>query len=107
MLIDDDTVEKYITKIAAGSSIVIIEDSVVLFRYPNSLIRIRAEAVYDAEYERAVNDGLLTRASLEKLIEERNLFSTQKLLGKYKLKLDVEGYTESRQIEMKIVKERL
>lgn len=77
MLIDDDAVEKYITKIATGSSVKLIEDSVLFFKYPSNFKKVRAESIYDVEYKNAVDDGLFDRASLEKLIEERNLFTEE------------------------------
>lgn len=77
MLIDDDTVEKYIVNISAGSSIVLIDDSVVVFKYPSNFVKLRADFVYDVEYAKAIKQGFLDKVSLEKLIEERKIFSNE------------------------------
>lgn len=75
MHLSDADVDNYITCISTRSSIVVIDDIIVIFKHPTNLVRQRADMIYTTEFEKAKQDGLLDRASLEKLIEERNLFT--------------------------------
>lgn len=109
MLLDDDAVEKYIVKIATGSSIEIIGDSVVVFRYPTNIEKLKAESVYSKEYQKALDDGLLNREALEKLIKERNLFSEQdqEQLNRLKSKLDAQRVLLSKTTVVKANQNRI
>lgn len=90
MLITDEEVEKLISKISSGKHICIVDDEVIIIKYPDNFQNYISDIYYEKEYEKAIADGLLDRTSLEKLIEERNLFTTeeQKHLDSLKSKLE-------------------
>ena len=92
MDLSDVDVENYITCISTRSSIVVIDDIVVIFKHPTNLVRQRADMIFTTEFEKAKQDGLLDRVALEKLIEERNLFTEddKKRLNRLETKLKVQ-----------------
>ncbi len=91
MLIDDDDVERYITSIATGSIIKIIDGKFVTLKYPNNHIKLQADVLYKAEYDKAIESGLLDRSSLEELIKQRNLFTEEDQKRLDKLYTQLEG----------------
>jgi hypothetical protein len=89
--LSDVDVDNYITCISTRSSIVVIDDIVVIFKHPTNLVRQRADMIYTTEFEKAKQDGLLDRESLEKLIEERNLFTAEDKTRLSKLEAQLEA----------------
>lgn len=75
MLFSDDEVDKIITTIATGRCLVVIDDHIITFKQPNTYLRQQASAIYECEFEKAKKEGLLEQASLEKLVEERGIFT--------------------------------
>jgi len=89
-LLSDDDVEKYIIKISTGTKLDIINNEIILFKYPDNNLKLKTDIFYDISYKKAIKDGLLDRAALEDLIEKRNLFSAdeQKQLDKLNSRLE-------------------
>jgi len=90
MLLEDDQVEKLITKISVGKDIKIVDDQLITLKFPSNLIKLEADVLYENEYQKAINSGLLNRSSLEELIKRRNLFTDedQKNLDSLEAKLE-------------------
>lgn len=90
MLLADEEVERLITRISTGINISIIGSSPIIFKFPSNLVKLEADVLYEKEYQDAIDNGLLNRSSLEKLIEKRNLFTKedQKKLDGLKTKLE-------------------
>ena len=90
MLIDDEVVERYLICISTGKIIKYIDNQLLTFEFPNNLLKLKADAIYSVEYEKAINDGLLSRESLEELIKKRQLFTKedQTKLDRLNSKLD-------------------
>jgi hypothetical protein len=90
MLLEDEQVEKLITKISVGVTIEIIDGQLITFKFPSNLIKLEADVLYEDEYQKAIDSGLLNRSSLEELIKKRNLFTDedQKKLEGLKTKLE-------------------
>jgi len=77
MFIDDEEVEKLITRIAATTFVCLVDNILITFKYPSNHLKQVADVYYEQEYETAINTGLLSRTALEKLIEERKLFTDE------------------------------
>ena len=75
MVISDDIVEQTIISIATTRKLVVIDDMFLMFKQPTNLIKQKAGSIYLREFERAKKDGLLEQVALEKIIEERALFT--------------------------------
>lgn len=75
MFIDDEEVERLVTRIAAATFVCLVDDSLIILEYPSNHLKQIADVYYEQEYEEAIKGGLLSRASLEQLIEERKLFT--------------------------------
>jgi hypothetical protein len=92
MLLSDDAVEQAIITIATGRLLVYIDGTFIALKQPNNFIKQKADAIYECEFEKAKKDGLLERAALEKIVEERALFTEddKKKLAKLESKLEAQ-----------------
>jgi len=76
-----DEIEKYLCRIFTGKEIFYInngkEDVKLIFRQPSNDIRLAANSVYDKAYKDALDEGILSLKDLEKLIKERNIFTSE------------------------------
>jgi len=90
-----EEVERCLLKIFCGKEMVLVEkddrDFFVVFKYPTNNIRMRANIIYEDAYTRAIKDGILPVEDLEKLIEERNLFTDEDKKRVEKLENQIEG----------------
>lgn len=75
MSLDDIEVEQYLLSISTGTRFFSIDDKLLIFKHPNSFVKMKADLLYNTEFEKAKSNGLLDQIALEKLIEERNLFT--------------------------------
>lgn len=107
--IDDEVIEKTITAISIGQSTQLIDDEIVIFKFPPNNIRQLSEVLYDKEYKEAIKNGLLDKKSLEKLIKERNLFSAEdsKQLDSLNSKLEGQRVLLSKTVLVKANQERI
>lgn len=74
-MLSDEEVEKIILSISTGRTVVIIDDIFITFKQPSVYLRQQAGVIYEREFEKAKQDGLLEQSALEKLVEERSLFT--------------------------------
>lgn len=72
-----EEIEQHLSYIFNGKKYLYIEDDLFIFRFPSNDIKQRAEAVYRKAYKEAVASGMLPVAELEKLLEQRNLISSE------------------------------
>jgi hypothetical protein len=82
--VDDIThelIEEYLCKIFTGKELLYIDngsmDICIEFRQPTNAIILRANLIYHKAYQQAISDGILSAEDLEKLIKERNIFTTE------------------------------
>lgn len=93
MELSHEEVEQFIAKIASGKEFIYVDslEDFVVFEYPNNELRQSAKVIYDSEYKRALKLGLLPMAELEKIIEERGLYTEADKSKVSKLKSQLEA----------------
>lgn len=74
-MLTDEEVERHLNQIFMGKSFVYINDKLILLKQPDNEIKMKANLVYDDAYKKALSSGLVSTKALQKIIEERNLFS--------------------------------
>jgi len=74
MQLTDIEVERLLSSISSGCKVEFITDQFITFKHPSTRIKLKADIIYDIEYQKAISEGLPTRAELEELIVKRNLF---------------------------------
>jgi len=76
-----DEIEKCLCRIFTGREIVCVgdgeKDIKLVFIQPNNYVRLAANSIYDRVYKEALDDGILSLKDLEKLIRERNIFTSE------------------------------
>lgn len=77
MDLTQDEIEIYISQISTGTKIIDVDDNVILFKYPNSEIKLQSFNIYKFEYNRSINEGLLSYKDMQKLIDERGLITEE------------------------------
>jgi hypothetical protein len=109
MLLNEDEVEKYLINISSGKKLVCIDNKFLTFKYPDNLVKQKAEIIYDNELEEAVKGGLLLKKDLQKLIDVRELFSEddQKKLNRLESKLEGQKVLLAKTTVVKANQERI
>ena len=109
MQLTDIEVERLLLTIGSGYTIEFIENQFITFKHPSTSIKLRASIIYDTEYQKAIADGLPTRADLEELIIKRNLFpiEDQKKLDSLKSKLEAQQVLLAKTTIVKANQERI
>lgn len=89
MSLTHEELEKYIEQVCSSAKIVCLGSGDFVFKYPTTMISMKARLIYEAEYQKAIQEGLLPYKEMKKLIEERHLISEsdQKALSSLKSKL--------------------
>lgn len=78
MLLTDEEVEKRIISISTGVKYFFVDDDeFIVFKYPTNLDLQKSEFIYNNEYKKAINSGLLSTTDLQDIIDKRNLFSAK------------------------------
>lgn len=86
-----DELDSYLTKIFTGLDFATVRDKTIVFRYPDNLIKQRANFIYEKSIEEAISGGMLKVADLEELINKRNLIPKEELAKLKKLKDQLEA----------------
>ena len=74
-MLTDEEVEIYLNQIFMAQKLVYIDDKLVLLKQPDNHIKMMAGLVYDDSYNKAIKSGLAAVKDLQRIIEERNIFS--------------------------------
>jgi len=91
-MLTDEEVEKYIINISTGIRYFEIdEDNFIIFKFPTNIDLQKSDFIYDSEYKKAINSGLLSTSELQALIDKRNLFSDKDEKDLTKLKNQLHG----------------
>ena len=77
MKLSTDELEGYIEQICSGIKIVDIDNQTILFKFPNNFTLMQARRIYDLEYKRALNDGLLSLDDMKKILQDRNVIKEE------------------------------
>ncbi len=72
-----EELEEYLLKIFTGIQPTTIESVSLLFKQPDNITKIRANAVYRKSYDEAVEGGILPLKDLEQLMKDRGLFTDE------------------------------
>lgn len=86
-----DELDSYLTKVFTGIDFATVRDKIVIFKYPDNIIKQRANFIYDKSVEQAVSEGMLKMADLEDLINKRNLIPQEEVYRLKKLKSQLEA----------------
>ncbi len=104
-----DEVEKYIEQICLRLKIVDIDDKIVLFKAPDTLTMLKAGRIYEFEYKKSIDEGLLSVDDMKKIIEERNLITDEdrRELSSLKSKLEAQKVLLAKTIKVKANQDRI
>jgi len=72
-----DELEKYLEQICTGTKIVEVCNRIILFKQPDTFVKMKARQVYESEYKKSLEDGLISNEEMRKIIEERQLISEE------------------------------
>jgi hypothetical protein len=75
MKLTHEDIEEYLEFISIGSKLVDINNKTLLFKYPSIYVRMLSRRIYKSDYDKAVEDGLLTYEQMSDLIKQRNIIS--------------------------------
>ncbi len=90
-LFSEEFIEKAIISISTGRSLIYIDGVLIIFKQPSNYIKQQADAIYEIEFEKAKEGGLLEKSVLEKVIEDRSLFTEEDKSKLSKLESRLEG----------------
>lgn len=72
-----EELEEYLLKIFTGIQSTVIEGISLLFKQPDNITKLKANAIYRKAYTEAVTDGILPLEDLEQLMKDRGLFTDE------------------------------
>lgn len=104
-----EEVERYLSKIFTGKHYVYIDDLLVVFKFPASNIKQKADLMYQRSYNSAVKEGILPVKDLEELVEKRNLITVfdKEQLKKLQGQLEAQEILLSKTTRVKANQERI
>ncbi len=73
----DETLERYLCNIFIGQIIDVVDNTTLIFKQPDNLLKLKSNLEYDAAYNNAVASGLLTLDQIEELLVSRNVFTEE------------------------------
>jgi hypothetical protein len=108
-MLTDEEVERYLNQIFMRQKLIYVENKLILLKQPDNEIKMRSNLVYDDAYNKAISSGLVSVKDLQKIIEERNLFSErdQKELDGLKSQLEAQKILLGKTTMVKANQERI
>lgn len=87
-----EEIECYLDQITSASKIVSIDDKVLLFKQPILDNKMESRRLYELEYKKSIDEGLLSTSSMKDLMKERHLITDEERreLSSLKSKLDAQ-----------------
>jgi len=87
-----EEIEDYLDQISSASKIVDVDDKVLLFKYPSIDNKMESRRIYQLEYRRSLDEGLLSTSSMKDLMKERHLITDEEKheLSSLRSKLDAQ-----------------
>jgi len=86
-----DEVEEYLENISLRSKVVDIDDRVLIFKYPSVELRMYSRRIYKSEFDKAIEEEMLTNDQMSDLIKKRNLVSDADRAKLSKLESQIEA----------------
>ena len=86
-----EEIERYLEQISTGTKIVDVDNKPLLFKYPAIDNRLGARRIYELEYKKAIEEGLLSNEGMRKIIEERELITRKDKLELSSLRSKLEA----------------
>jgi len=92
MSLTSEEIEDYLDQISSASKIVDVDDKVLLFKYPSIDNKMESRRIYQLEYRRSLDEGLLSTSSMKDLMKERHLITDEEKheLSSLRSKLDAQ-----------------
>ncbi len=109
MELTHDEIEKHIDQISSGSKVVDIDDEVILFKFPIRRDIMKSRRIYDSEYKKSIEEGLLSMEDMKKIIEDRNLLtdSDRRQLSSLESKLEAQKVLLAKTVKVKANQDRI
>ncbi len=70
-----EELEEYLLRIFTGTKLVCVDNINLIFKQPDNFTKLKANYIYKKSYDKAVEEGILPIKDLEKLIEDRGIFT--------------------------------
>jgi len=86
-----EEIERYLEQVSTGTKIVDVDDKPLLFKYPAIDNRLGTRRIYELEYKKAIEEGLLSNEGMRKIIEERELITRKDKLELLSLRSKLEA----------------
>jgi len=86
-----EEVEEYLESISVRSKIVDIDSKVLIFKYPSVKLRMYSRRIYKSEFDKAIEEEMLTNDQMSDLIKKRNLVSDADRAKLSKLESQIEA----------------
>jgi len=109
MSLAPEELEKYIEQICAGIKLLDVDNILLVLKNPSNLILLHSRRVYELEFAKSVQDGLLKTEEMKKLIEERSFISQEdrNRLSSLKSKLEGQKVLLARTVKVKANQDRI
>jgi len=87
-----EEIENYLDQISSASKVVDVDDKVLLFKYPSVDNKMESRRIYQLEYNKSLDEGLLSTSGMKDLIKERHLITDEEKheLSSLRSKLDAQ-----------------
>jgi len=104
-----EEIEKYVESISSGIKIIDLNGVSIIFKYPDAISFVQARNIYDQEYKKSLEEGLLTTSDMTKLIKERNIITEKERnqLSSLKSKLEAQRVLLAKTFKVKANQERI
>lgn len=104
-----EEIERYLEQICSKVKIVDIGDETVLFKYPDVYTMMKARRIYEREYKKSLEEGLLSVEDMRKIIKDRKIISDEeyKELSSLKSKLDAQKILLGKTTKVKANQDRI
>ena len=109
MELTHEEIERYIDQISSGSKIVDIDDEVILLKFPDRRDIMKARRIYDSEYKKSIDEGLLSMEDMKKIVESRNLLTDKdrRKLSSLESKLEAQKVLLAKTVKVKANQDRI
>lgn len=104
-----EEIEEYLEQITTASKIIDIDDKVLLFTQPDLSARMKARRIYESEYKKSVDEGLLSTDAMKELIKGRQLITEEERreLSSLRSKLDAQKVLLSKTFRVRARQDRI
>lgn len=109
MELTHEEIERYIDQISSGSKIIDIDDEVILLKFPSKRDIMKSRRLYDSEYKKSIDEGLLSMDDMKKIVESRNLITDddKRKLSSLESKLEAQKILLAKTVKVKANQDRI